>query len=50
MGGVYGQLCEWRGLLSLQLLGDERLRQDCAGGYLCAWMYVVAFLLVMKRC
>jgi len=36
MGHFYGQLCEWRGLLPLQLFGYQGLRQDCAGGYLCA--------------
>lgn len=40
MGGVYGKLCQrWR-VLSLQLLGHARLRQDCARGYLRSRLYV----------
>lgn len=38
MGHLYGQLRERRRILSLQLLGHKRMRQDCTGGYLCTRM------------
>lgn len=34
VGHLYGQLCERRRILSLQLFRNKRLRQDCTGRYL----------------
>lgn len=38
MGNQYGKLRQWWWLLPLQLQCYERLRSDCAGGYICAWV------------
>ena len=38
MGHIHGKLCEWRRILPLQLLGHKGVRQDRAGGHICAGM------------
>ena len=38
MGHQHGILREWGWLLSLLVQCNARMRQNCAGGYLCPWM------------